>query len=145
MKYKLTYSTTLQAAHRLPMVPEKHPCRRLHGHTYHVDIAITGPLGADGFVIDYYAIEATWKGIHESLDHQYLNERFNNPTTEILAGYILHEMEFRLPAVVGVHVVSIRISENDQHCCTVLAEISDLRAEPEKTHWTAAELAAEAK
>ena len=35
---------TLESAHHLPNVPEGHKCRRLHGHSFHVEAHVVGPL-----------------------------------------------------------------------------------------------------
>lgn len=130
MRYELLYSTTIQSAHSLPMVPDGHKCKKLHGHTYHIGIAVEGELGADGFVVDYYEIGRAWSGIGLHLDHQNLNDKFNNPTTEHLAEYILREIEYRLPHKKGLHVAAVTVAENDQHACTVRPDAADLRAEP---------------
>ena len=34
----------LEAAHRLPNVPEGHQCSRLHGHSFRVALHVAGPV-----------------------------------------------------------------------------------------------------
>ncbi|HEX7340222.1 MAG TPA: 6-carboxytetrahydropterin synthase, partial [Rhodanobacteraceae bacterium] len=34
---------TFEAAHRLPHVPEGHKCGRLHGHSFVVEVHVSGP------------------------------------------------------------------------------------------------------
>ncbi|HET9680192.1 MAG TPA: 6-carboxytetrahydropterin synthase, partial [Gammaproteobacteria bacterium] len=34
----------IEAAHRLPKLPEDHKCFRLHGHSFRIEIHIEGPL-----------------------------------------------------------------------------------------------------
>ena len=47
-------SFTFEAAHRLPNVPEGHKCARLHGHSFNVEIHVSGPVGDDtGWVMDF--------------------------------------------------------------------------------------------
>ena len=33
-----------ESAHLLPHVPEGHKCRRLHGHSFEVEVEVRGPL-----------------------------------------------------------------------------------------------------
>ena len=78
----------IEAAHRLPNVPEGHKCARLHGHSFMVSIHVEGPIGdTTGWVIDFGDIKSAFKPIYEQLDHHYLNdiEGLENPTSENLA------------------------------------------------------------
>lgn len=43
----------IEAAHRLPHVPADHPCRRMQGHSYVVDVHVAGPLRETGWVVDF--------------------------------------------------------------------------------------------
>jgi 6-pyruvoyltetrahydropterin/6-carboxytetrahydropterin synthase len=89
---------TFDAAHRLEHLPADHKCNRLHGHTYTVELEITGPVGIDGFVIDYQVLADAWAPLHEMLDHRYLNEvrglgpPLGVPSTEHLALWILRRL-----------------------------------------------------
>jgi 6-pyruvoyltetrahydropterin/6-carboxytetrahydropterin synthase len=97
---------TFEAAHRLPLVPEGHKCRRLHGHSYRVELHVEGLVGADGMVIDFADIKAAWRPLHDLLDHRYLNdvEGLDNPTSEVLARWIWHRLDEALPGLARVVV-----------------------------------------
>jgi len=73
-----------EAAHWLPLVPEGHQCGRMHGHSYHLTVTIRGPVGLDGFVIDFADVKAAVLPLVKQLDHQTLNEidGLDNPTVE---------------------------------------------------------------
>ena len=44
----------IEAAHMLPNVPEDHKCRRLHGHSYKIEIHVSGEPGEDsGWIMDF--------------------------------------------------------------------------------------------
>ncbi len=90
---------TLEAAHRLPRVPEGHKCGRLHGHSFRVAVYVAGPLDERGWVMDYATIGAAFEPLHEVLDHNCLNEvpGLENPTTEELARWIWARLRPRLP------------------------------------------------
>lgn len=74
-----------EAAHVLPHHPGK--CARMHGHSYRLEVAIRGPLQADGpasgMVEDFDTIKnAVRLYVVDVLDHQTLNDLIENPTAE---------------------------------------------------------------
>ncbi|HMC39811.1 MAG TPA: 6-carboxytetrahydropterin synthase QueD [Acidimicrobiales bacterium] len=80
-----------EAAHRLPHVPDGHKCARLHGHSFRVEVHVTGPVDPDlGWVMDFADVRAAFAPLHDALDHRYLNEvpGLENPTSEHLAAWI---------------------------------------------------------
>ena len=40
---ELNHKFSFDSAHSLPNVPEDHKCRRLHGHTFHVEVLRVAP------------------------------------------------------------------------------------------------------
>ena len=93
---------TFEAAHRLPNVPEGHKCARLHGHSFHVTVHVSGPIGAQsGWVIDFADIKAAFQPVYDALDHRDLNEiaGLENPTSEVLAQWIWERLAPTLPGL----------------------------------------------
>ena len=93
-------------AHFLPHVAEGHKCKRMHGHTYRVDVMLQGEPDERGMVLDYAEIAEAWKVTDTMLDHRTLNDvpGLENPTTEILAPWIMARIVASLPALVAVRV-----------------------------------------
>jgi len=91
---------TFESAHHLPNVPEGHKCRRLHGHSFRVRLAVEGDLDpVTGWVMDFADIKAAFEPILKRLDHYYLNEipGLENPTSEVIAKWIWAELKPKLP------------------------------------------------
>ncbi len=104
---RITKQFTFDSAHWLPKVPSAHKCRRLHGHTYHVELGLEGDLDPQmGWVVDYGEITAAFKPLLEKLDHQCLNELagLDNPTAENLAVWIFRRLKPDLPLLTDVLV-----------------------------------------
>lgn len=98
---------SFEAAHRLPKLPEDHKCRRLHGHSFRVEIHVGGPVvQPEGWIIDFADIKAAFKPFYNQLDHYYLNEveGLDNPTSENLARWIWERVKPRLPGMTKVVV-----------------------------------------
>ena len=103
---------TFHAAHCLPRVPAGHTCGRMHGHTYRVVVEISGPVRADGFVLDFAEISEAWKPLHERLDHACLNDVLENPTAENLAVFIADNLTSQLSGC-GIDVCAVEVWETD--------------------------------
>jgi len=92
-KMYLTKSFTFDSAHNL--TGYEGSCENLHGHTYKLDVAVSGPLSDDGMVVDFHDLKTiVKKNIIEKLDHQYLNELLPMRTTcENISFWIWEELE----------------------------------------------------
>lgn len=99
---------TIEAAHWLPRVPDGHKCKRLHGHSFHVQVHVAGPVDPDlGWVVDFAELKAAFAPVEEALDHRCLNEvsGLDNPTSENLARWIWQRLQ---PALSGLSKVVVR-------------------------------------
>jgi len=97
----------IEAAHRLPNVPEGHKCARLHGHSFRVEIHLRGePDPHLGWVMDFADLKTVFAPVMDALDHRYLNEvpGLENPTSERLAQWIWQRLRPALPLLQEVHV-----------------------------------------
>lgn len=97
----------IEAAHRLPNLPEGHKCSRLHGHSFRITLHLEGHIDPHpGWIRDYAEITDLFKPVFDRLDHSYLNDvqGLENPTSENLARWIWREMKTRLPELSAVQV-----------------------------------------
>ena len=91
----------------LPHLPKTHKCRRLHGHSFQVEIVIAGKCDPKlGWVMDYAAITDAFRPIWTKLDHFYLNEiaGLENPTSENIAVWIWKRLRPKMPLLKEVVV-----------------------------------------
>ena len=96
-----------EAAHRLPNVPEGHKCRRLHGHSFRVELICEGEIDPHtGWLIDFADIKRAFEPVYARLDHRYLNEidGLENPTSENVARWIWKRVRATLPMLVQITV-----------------------------------------
>jgi 6-pyruvoyltetrahydropterin/6-carboxytetrahydropterin synthase len=91
-----------EAAHVLPHHDGK--CSRLHGHSYRLDVAVEGSLQsvgpATGMVVDFDELSRSVRdSVIEALDHRYLNDTIENPTSENIIVWIWRRLEPILPGL----------------------------------------------
>lgn len=87
----ITKEFLFNAAHKLDNY--KGDCAKLHGHTYKLQIAVSGKVDKNGFVIDFKELKkiAEEKAVKE-LDHAYLNKFIKNPTAENISVWIWNRL-----------------------------------------------------
>lgn len=110
-------SVTFETCHHLPKTPEGHKCRNLHGHSYRVELWVTGQVRSDGFVVDNAELDDTLKAVREIFDHSprgSMNDMgfpvlSENPTAENLAIWIWRLARAN-PAFMGC-TIKVRIYE----------------------------------
>jgi len=85
---------TFEAAHFLPNLPQTHKCRRLHGHSFRIEV------GANRLAPD------PLRAVYETLDHQNLNDLpgLENPTSEEVSRWVWDRLS---PNVSGLSAVTI--------------------------------------
>jgi 6-pyruvoyltetrahydropterin/6-carboxytetrahydropterin synthase len=115
MYVRLIKSFGFEAAHHLPEFPEGHKCRRLHGHSYHVEIVVEGeiPEGRT-HLIDFADIKRAFEPLRKQLDHAFLNdiEGLEGTTAEMICKWLWDRLKPELPVL-----ALIRVYETKDNCC----------------------------
>jgi 6-pyruvoyltetrahydropterin/6-carboxytetrahydropterin synthase len=116
MLVELMKEYRFEAAHQLPNVAAAHKCSRVHGHSYKVELFVTGPVNPEtGWLIDFGVIDDSWAELFARLDHRYLNDvaGLENSTCEHVAGFVWKNMKPRIP-----ELSAVRVWETVDSCCT---------------------------
>lgn len=127
--YELTVSAHFSAAHRLDGHPGE--CARLHGHNWKVEVEVQAEeLKSLGMAIDFRQLKEALGQVLTQLDHRYLNDISSfanqNPTSEILAAYIYHELEKSLE---GVKLSRVRVWESETASVAYQTEVRRQKTE----------------
>jgi len=108
MQVELSKSFRFEAAHRLPMLPPEHKCHRMHGHSFQIEITVTGPIDPKlGWLIDFDEITSLIEPIvMGELDHRVLNEvqGLENATSENLSVWVWNRVKPLLPQLSAITV-----------------------------------------
>ncbi|SDD07316.1 6-pyruvoyltetrahydropterin/6-carboxytetrahydropterin synthase [Variovorax sp. CF079] len=93
MSTQLTISQRFffDAAHTLRREIDAEGSRRIHGHTYHAEVAVRGPLNVEtGMVIDLGVLRGHLNAVRAQLDHHLLDDvpGLGIPTLENLCLFI---------------------------------------------------------
>ncbi len=107
MNYQITQRFYFDAAHTLKRVIEAKGSRRIHGHTYHCEVALAGmPDERTGMVSDLGHLRAHLDVVRDQLDHHYLDEiaGLGPPTLENLCAFVWRAVQSKFSNVASVHV-----------------------------------------
>ena len=107
--YRITKEFHFSASHQLMGLSEDHPCSRLHGHNYIVEVELQAKeLNAVGFVRDYHELAPLKAYIDDTLDHRHLNDVLGDETVtaERMAKHLFDWSKSR-----WMEVSAVRISE----------------------------------
>ncbi len=105
--YRISKQFHFSASHQLKGLTEDHPCARLHGHNYIVEVELAAEvLNAQGFVRDYRELADLKLYIDEKLDHRHLNDVLGDDqvTAEHLARHFYDWCKARFSETSAVRV-----------------------------------------
>lgn len=113
MSFTVSKRFSFSASHVLFGLGDDHPCSRLHGHNYEIEvIAAAAELDERGFVVDFKELDLVKDWVDSTLDHRHLNDVMEGqPSAEAIAKLICDWARASLPAAVGAKVVAVRAWE----------------------------------
>ena len=113
MTFRIGKRFSFDAAHQLAGLAPGHKCARMHGHTYTVEVILTGEtLVGPGFVTDFGDLTPFGAYLSSEVDHRVLNEVVPvEPTSELLAQYFAGWILDHLAQTLNGRVERVRVSE----------------------------------
>ena len=119
--YEVMIEEEFSAAHALRGYRGK--CENMHGHNWKVEVYVRGEqLDQVGMLVDFKELKAATRRVMKYLDHQNLNELHPfdgemNPSSEHLAGFILHKVAEQVSDP-RVRVYKVRVWETPSTCAS---------------------------
>ena len=113
--FEITKAASFDAAHYLPVGPDEHRYRRMHGHSFRVEASVRGTQqGAVGWVADLGSLDLALKALATELDHGLLNEKpgLGSPTLENLCLYFAERLREEFPGLSRVVVSRPSVGES---------------------------------
>lgn len=107
MSYEISQKFFFDAAHTLKREIEADSSRRIHGHTYHAEVTLSGqPDPRTCMVVDLGLVRLAIEQLRPKLDHHMLDDvpGLGPATLENLCAYIWRELAPALPALAAVRV-----------------------------------------
>jgi 6-pyruvoyltetrahydropterin/6-carboxytetrahydropterin synthase len=106
-QFTVTQNTFFDAAHTLRREIQAEGSKRIHGHTYRVEVSVRGqPDPTTGMVIDLGILRQRLSLVREQLDHHLLDEvtGLGIPTLENIAAFIAKSLSDLQPPLSAVKV-----------------------------------------
>jgi 6-pyruvoyltetrahydropterin/6-carboxytetrahydropterin synthase len=113
--FEITKAASFDAAHHLPVGPEAHRYRRMHGHSFRVEATVRGKADTkDAWVADLGELEKALGAIAAGLDHSVLNEQpgLETPTLERLCLYFAGRLKGDFPGLCRIVVARPSVGES---------------------------------
>ena len=113
--FEITKAASFDAAHYLPVGPDEHRYRRMHGHSFRVEATVRGlAQPAAGWVLDLGDLDAALGAAARALDHSLLNEQpgLETPTLERLCLYFAGQLKVDFPGLVRIVVSRPSVGES---------------------------------
>ncbi len=107
MQFTVSQRFFFDAAHTLNREIETEGSRRIHGHTYHAEVCLSGPRHPEtGMVIDLGHLRQSLNVVREQLDHHMLDDvaELGAPTLENLCLFIARALPDLGPKLTRVRV-----------------------------------------
>ena len=107
MNYDISQKFFFDAAHTLRREIEADSSRRIHGHTYHAEVTLSGlPDPQTGMVVDLGLVRLAIEQLRPRLDHHMLDDvvGLGPATLENLCAFIWRELVVGLPGLAAVRV-----------------------------------------
>ena len=111
--FEITKAAFFDAAHYIEQGPSDHRYRKLHGHSFKVEVSVRGEMGEAGWVADLDTLDVALKAVAAELDHGLLNDKpgLEVPTLERLCLYFAERLKGPFPGLSRIELSRPTIGE----------------------------------
>src|ERR1700688_279814 len=105
--YIIAKRFAFSASHIIGGLAPEHPCGRMHGHNYEVEVILrSAELDRIGFVREYHELSALKEFIDVAVDHNHINDVLGHDktTAEVISKWFYDWCKARWPEVIAVQV-----------------------------------------
>ncbi len=113
-QFEIVKAVHFEAAHYLPVGDAARGHRRLHGHSFRLEVAIRGERKeGEQWVEDLDRVTAALNALRETLDHQLLNELpgLETPTLENICAHVARKLSPQFPGLARVTISRPSLNE----------------------------------
>ena len=94
--FEITKQFTFEAAHYFPNMPEGHIYKKIHGHSFVVEVTFSGKKNKDNqWVTDFDELSKSLNEIKKKLDHKCINDikEIGIPSLENISSWIGKQLQ----------------------------------------------------
>ena len=94
--FEITKQFTFEAAHYFPNMPEGHIYKKIHGHSFVVEVTFSGKKNKDNqWVTDFDELSKSLNEIKKKLDHKCINDikEIGLPSLENISSWIGKQLQ----------------------------------------------------
>jgi 6-pyruvoyltetrahydropterin/6-carboxytetrahydropterin synthase len=105
--FEITKQFTFEAAHYFPNMPQGHIYRKIHGHSFVVEVTFFGKKNKESqCVIDFDELSKSLNKIKKKLDHKCINDikEIGLPSLENISSWIGKQLEKKYSNVRSIKV-----------------------------------------
>lgn len=113
--FEISKQFYFDAAHFMPHMAQGHAYRQMHGHSFHVQIAIQGnPDPETGWVMDFEALDTIIAEVRSELDHRVLNEieGLSTPTLENICAWLWRRLSNQVPGLSRINIARPSVGQS---------------------------------
>ena len=103
--FEITKQFTFEAAHYFPNMPEGHIYKKIHGHSFVVEVTFFGKKNEENqWVTDFDELSKSLNEIKKKLDHKCINDikEIGLPTLENISSWIAKKLKKKYSNVYSV-------------------------------------------
>ena len=103
--FEITKQFTFEAAHYFPNMPEGHIYKKIHGHSFVVEVTFFGKKNKENqWVTDFEELSKSLNEVKKKLDHKCINDikEIGVPSLENISSWIAKQLQKKYSNVLSI-------------------------------------------